>query len=207
MTPERLKQIEELLHSALEREPSERSAFLREACAGDQVLRQEVESILTYDTDPKRILDQPALQLMADKLAAETPLLVGKKLGPYQILGVLGAGGMGEVYRARDERLNRTVANKVRPRHLSERKDLQERCEQEVRAASALNHPNIITIYDIGRTDSVHDMAMELVDGKTLRELLSSGSLTAKRVLQLATQVADGLAKAHGAGIVHRDLK
>ena len=207
MTSDRLKQIEELFHAAMEREPSEREELLQEACAGDEALRQEVESLLAYDTDAKRILDRPALEVMAGKLAAEPRSILGKNLGTYQILSVLGAGGMGEVYRARDGRLNREVAIKVLPRHLSERRDLQQRFEQEARAASALNHPNIITIHEIDRADSVHYLVMELVEGKTLRELLGSGPLATKRVLQIATQVADGLAKAHSAGIVHRDLK
>jgi serine/threonine protein kinase len=207
MTADRLKQIEQLVHSALEHEPSERKAFLEQVCGGDHDLQQEVESLLAHERDAKRILDQPALQVMAETLAIEAPTLVGKSLGTYQILRVLGAGGMGEVYRARDTRLNREVAIKVLPRHLSERRDLQQRFEQEARAASALNHPNIITIHEIGQLDSVHYMVMELVEGKTLRELLSSGALGTKRVLQIATQVTDGLAKAHGAGIVHRDLK
>jgi serine/threonine protein kinase/Tol biopolymer transport system component len=204
---DRWQQIEDLCQSALEREPAQRNAFLQEACGGDEALRREVESLLAYNTDGQRILDRPALQVVAEKLAEEPPTLIGKSLGPYQVVGVLGAGGMGEVYRARDGRLNREVAIKVLPRHLSERADLQQRFEQEARAVSALNHPNIITIHEIGRVDSVHYMVMELVEGKTLREILSSGALVTKRVLQLTTQVADGLAKAHAAGIVHRDLK
>jgi len=204
---DRWQQIEELCQSALDREPAQRNAFLQEACRGDEALRREVESLLTYHTDGQRILDRPALQVVAEKLAEEPPTLLGKSLGPYQVVGVLGAGGMGEVYRARDARLNREVAIKVLPRHLSERADLQQRFEQEARAASALNHPNIITIHEIGRVDSAHYLVMELVEGKTLREMLNSGALAIKRILQLTTQVTDGLAKAHAAGIVHRDLK
>jgi eukaryotic-like serine/threonine-protein kinase len=204
---DRWQRIQQLLHLVLERDPGQRKAFLQEACGGDESLRREVESLLAYDSDRQRILDQPAIQVAAEKLAAEPPSLLGKSLGSYQVVGVLGAGGMGEVYRARDERLKRMVAIKVLPRHLSEREDLQQRFEQEARAASALNHPNIITIHEIGRLDSVHYMVMELVEGKTLREVLSSGPLPTRKVLQLTTQVADGLAKAHAAGIVHRDLK
>jgi serine/threonine protein kinase len=131
----------------------------------------------------------------------------GSRLGPYEILAPLGAGGMGEVYRARDSRLGREVALKVLPAELSENQDRLSRFEQEARSASALNHPNIVTVHDIGRADSTSYIAMELVEGKTLRELSSAGPLPVRRVLALAVQVAEGLAKAHNAGIVHRDLK
>ena len=131
----------------------------------------------------------------------------GSRLGPYEVLSRLGAGGMGEVWRARDERLQRDVAIKVLPRELSSDAGRLKRFEKEARSASALNHPNIVTIYDIGSHDSVSYIAMELVEGKTLRELLFSGPIPVKRVLLIATQIAEGLARAHEAGIVHRDLK
>ena len=134
-------------------------------------------------------------------------LVAGSRLGPYEILGPLGAGGMGEVYRARDARLGREVALKVLPAELSEDRDRLSRFEQEARSASALNHPNIVTVHDIGRSDSTSWIAMELVDGRTLRELSAVGALPVRRVLAIACQVAEGLAKAHAAGIVHRDLK
>ena len=131
----------------------------------------------------------------------------GSRLGPYEILVPLGAGGMGEVYRARDERLGREVAVKVLSEEFSSDPDRRKRFEQEARSASALNHPNIVTIHDIGSSDSMTYIAMELVDGRTLREVLHSGPLPTKRLLDLAFQIADGLANAHSAGIVHRDLK
>ncbi|HMA17779.1 MAG TPA: serine/threonine-protein kinase, partial [Thermoanaerobaculia bacterium] len=134
-------------------------------------------------------------------------LPVGSRLGPYEIVAPLGAGGMGEVYRARDSRLGREVALKVLPEELSADRDRLARFEQEARSASALNHPNIVTVHDIGRSDSTSFIAMELVDGRTLRELSASGPLPPRRILTLATQIAEGLAKAHAAGIVHRDLK
>jgi Tol biopolymer transport system component len=134
-------------------------------------------------------------------------LAAGTRLGPYEVLGPLGTGGMGEVYRARDERLSRSVALKVLPGEISADKSRLERFEKEARAASSLNHPNIVTIYDIGTADSVSYIAMELVEGRTLRELLVSGPIALRRLLSLSAQTADGLAKAHSAGIVHRDLK
>jgi len=134
-------------------------------------------------------------------------LTSGTKLGPYQIIELLGAGGMGEVYRARDVRLDRLVAIKILPAALSADSDRLHRFEQEARAASALNHPNIVTIYDRGQDGSDYYIAMELVEGKTLRELLVLGLLPIRKAIEIAAQVADGLAKAHEAGIAHRDLK
>jgi eukaryotic-like serine/threonine-protein kinase len=134
-------------------------------------------------------------------------LSAGMRLGPFELLDSLGAGGMGEVYRARDTRLQRDVAVKVLPARLSSDAERLKRFEREARSASALNHPNIVTIYEIGQTDSTAYIAMELVDGKTLRELLNVGPLPLRRLLSVAAQLADGLAKAHASGIAHRDLK
>ena len=134
-------------------------------------------------------------------------LSAGTRLGPYEVIAPLGAGGMGEVYRAKDPRLGREVAIKVLPEKLSQDVERLSRFEQEARSASGLNHPNIVTIHDIGWAESASYISMELVDGKTLRELLVSGPLPVRKILPIAAQIADGLAKAHGAGIVHRDLK
>ncbi len=134
-------------------------------------------------------------------------LSAGSRLGPYEILSPLGAGGMGEVYRARDSRLGREVALKVLPESLAQDRDRLSRFEREARAASALNHPNIVTIHDVGREEETAYLAMELVDGKTLRDLCVSGPMPLRRILPVAAQIADGLAKAHAAGIMHRDLK
>ncbi|HYB53611.1 MAG TPA: protein kinase, partial [Thermoanaerobaculia bacterium] len=134
-------------------------------------------------------------------------LPTGTKLGPYEILSVLGAGGMGEVYRARDTRLPREVAIKVLPEELGADTERLARFDREARAASALNHPNVVTIYDVGREGRISYIAMELVEGKTLRELTDGGPLPVRNLLQIGAQVAEGLAKAHAAGIVHRDLK
>ncbi len=131
----------------------------------------------------------------------------GTRLGPYEVVAPLGAGGMGEVYRARDLRLGREVAIKVLPETLASDRDRLSRFDQEARAASALNHPNIVTIYEVGRADSVSYIAMELVQGRTLRELITEGPLSTRRFLALSVQIAEGLARAHEAGIVHRDLK
>jgi predicted ATPase/tRNA A-37 threonylcarbamoyl transferase component Bud32 len=131
----------------------------------------------------------------------------GTKLGPYEILSPLGAGGMGEVYRARDNRLGRTVAVKVLPERLSQQPDLRERLEQEARTISRLSHPNICTLHDIGHQDGIDFLVLEFVEGKTLRELLVSGILPIRKVIPVAVQIAEGLAKAHDTGVIHRDLK
>ncbi|MBI4477667.1 MAG: serine/threonine protein kinase, partial [Acidobacteria bacterium] len=150
-------------------------------------------------------IDAPRAPRVASTITM--PLASGARLGPYEVIAPIGAGGMGEVYRARDTRLNRTVALKILPPELITTPDVRSRFEQEARAASALNHPNIVTIYDVGDSEFGAYIAMELVDGKTLRQVLADGPLPTRKLLQAAGQIGDGLAKAHGAGIVHRDLK
>src|SRR5712692_10608216 len=135
------------------------------------------------------------------------PITPGTRFGPYEIISRIGAGGMGEVFRARDARLGRAVAIKVLPGEFAADAARLQRFEQEARAASALNHPNIITVYDVGSVDHISYLAMELVEGKSLRELVDHGALPVRRILELGVQIADGLAKAHDAGIIHRDLK
>ena len=143
----------------------------------------------------------------AESPTRTTPVRKGTRLGPYEILAPLGSGGMGEVYRARDDGLGREVAIKVLRREVAADSQRLRRFEKEARSASALNHPNIVTIHDIGSFEGVSYIAMEKVEGETLRKLLAGGALPLKKLLPIATQVADGLAKAHEAGIVHRDLK
>jgi serine/threonine protein kinase len=134
-------------------------------------------------------------------------LASGTKLGPYEILSPLGAGGMGEVYRARDTRLDRTVAIKVLPECFSQKADLRQRLEHEARTISKLSHPNICTLHDIGHQEGMDFLVLEFVEGSTLRQLLASGILPMRKVIPIAVQVADALAKAHETGIIHRDLK
>jgi serine/threonine protein kinase len=147
MTSNRWEEINRLYNAAVEVEEKERPSFLEKACEGDQELRREVDSLLAYDQEAQQLLDRPAIQMAAEKLAGEPPSLIGRKLGPYQIQVVLGAGGMGEVYKAKDTRLNRTVAVKVLPHLHSERADLRQRFEREARAIASLNHPNICALY------------------------------------------------------------
>src|ERR1700757_1633471 len=141
-------------------------------------------------------------------MASPTGMLApGTKLGPYEIVGTLGAGGMGEVYRARDARLNRMVAIKILPAALATTDDHLHRFEREARSASGLNHPNIVTIHELGRDGSVHYIAMELVEGATVRDLLKAGPVPVRQAIDIAAQIAEGLAKAHESGIAHRDIK
>jgi Tol biopolymer transport system component/tRNA A-37 threonylcarbamoyl transferase component Bud32 len=198
VTPEHLRQIEELYHSAREREPCERGAFLAEACHRDEDLLREVESLLAQDVSGGP-MERPAMEVAADLLADSTvtQLAVGTQLGPYKIEAPLGAGGMGQVYRARDTRLGRAVAIKIANQRFSERFEL------EARAISALNHPHICTLYDIGP----NYLVMELVEGETLAARLRKGALSIELVLRYSVQIADALAAAHAQGIMHRDLK
>src|ERR1700686_863967 len=135
------------------------------------------------------------------------PILPGRRLGPYEILSAIGAGGMGEVYRARDARLDRIVAIKVLPTHLADRSELRERFEREARTIASLNHPHICTLHDIGQQDGIDYLVMEYLEGETLAQRLVKGSLPLEQVLQYAIEVADALDKAHRKGVTHRDLK
>ena len=207
MNPERWRQIEKLYYAALEK-TGERTSFLAEACAGDEGLLREVETLLQAHECEDSFLTAPALEVVAQGVAqAQVRSLVGRSLAHYQILSSLGTGGMGEVYHARDLRLGRELAIKVLSETFAGDRGAMERFEQEARSASALNHPNIITIYDIGRIESVSYIAMEYVDGLSLRQMLLEGPIAIKKLLALAVQLADGLAAAHSRGIVHRDLK
>src|SRR5438445_4750791 len=134
-------------------------------------------------------------------------ILSGKRLGPYEVLSAIGAGGMGEVYRARDTRLDRVVAIKVLPTHLADKPDLRERLEREARTIASLNHPHICTLYDIGHQDGIDFLVMEYLEGETLAERLKKGPLPLNQVLQFAIEIADALDKAHRKGVTHRDLK
>lgn len=192
----------------MERRPETRADFLAAACAGDDELRREVESLLEAHSRSDSFLSVPALDFAARKLADETHIsLSGKRFGSYQVISVLGVGGMGEVYLARDERLGRNLALKLLPKRFTWDTDRVRRFEQEARAASALNHPNIITIYDIGELAGTYFIATEYVEGLTLRQLIDRGPLRAKDTIAICSQVADALDAAHEAGLVHRDIK
>jgi predicted Ser/Thr protein kinase/Tol biopolymer transport system component len=204
---DRWAEVERIYHGALERDPGERAAFLDDACAGDAALRREVQSLLGYDQAAGAFLERPALEDEADGLRREpAPALEDRSIDEYRILSLLGRGGMGEVYRAKDMTLGREVAIKVLQRSAGGPSDLR-RFEEEARLASVLNHPNIVTIYGVGEKDDLAYIAMELVHGRTLREVLSGHPLSVKAALDLAAQLGDALWAAHARGIIHRDLK
>src|SRR5882724_5171266 len=205
MTPERFQQISQLYHAALERELEQRAAFLEQSCGRDGVLRQEVESLLAGGKSAEAFLLSQAMNESVRRLSDE-PSLVDRTLDRYLVLSLLGSGGMGEVYRARDTKLGREVAIKVLPASFSSSKD-RLRFEREARAASALNHPNILTIYEIEQVGEHRFIAAEFVDGETLRQRLTKGRMKLDEVLDVAIQIASALSAAHAAGIVHRDIK
>jgi eukaryotic-like serine/threonine-protein kinase len=215
MDSERWKQVDDVLQSVLDRAPEERDAFLRQACAGDEALEREVRSLLTSDQQAGRFLENPALEVAAraialkkNKEAPETPgSLTGRTISHYRVGEKLGAGGMGVVWKARDTHLDRFVALKFLPAAKMSDPERKGRFAQEAKTASALNHPNIITIYDIDQADGADFIAMEFVPGKALDQLIPRKGLRLNEALKYATQVADALAAAHAAGIVHRDLK
>ncbi len=208
MPTDRWREVERIYHAALERDPDRRAAFLREACGDDEALRLEVQSLLEFDEPAVRFLERPALEQAARGLAEEpAPHLAPGRIAGYEILSLVGAGGMGEVYRARDLRLGREVALKVLARAAAGGPADLRRFEDEARLASGLNHPNIVTIYGVGEAGELAYIAMELVRGRTLRESLTGRALPASELLPLSVQLADALAAAHASGIVHRDLK
>ena len=200
MTPERWQQIKVVLHDALELPQQQRSAFLAEACSGDPALRQEVESLLALE-------DEDVSTGILESSASRIALTPGTMLGEYEVLSLLGVGGMGEVYRARDPRLRRDVAIKVLPSLVSNDLDRLRRFEQEARAAAALNHPNILAVFQMGTYEGAPYLVSELLDGGTLREQLLRGPMPVRKTIDYSVQIARGLAAAHDKGIVHRDLK
>ena len=208
MTPERWQEIERLFHAVLNVKPEERAAFLDAACANDARLRDEVEALLRSDGDEANSVEMiPSIVAAAWVKQSGEGRLVGRVMGRYRIVAPLGSGGMGEVYLAEDTTLNRKVALKLLPAHFTQDRDRLRRFDQEARAASALNHPNIITIYEIGQWDNTQFIATEFIEGKTLRDRMQLGRMPLPEILEIGTQVAGALAAAHAAGIVHRDIK
>ena len=206
MSDNRWQQVEEIFHRAVELPPEARPAFLEEACGADQFLRCEVKSLLDYDSEDGSTFASPATEQLAESVVAKA-LSPGDRLGSYEITGFIGAGGMGEVYRAYDPRLRRNIALKVLPTELGRDPTRRQRFEREAHAVAALNHPYIAAIYGLEESDDLYAIAMELVEGSTLAERIARGRIPIQELLVMAKQIAEALEYAHEKGIVHRDLK
>jgi len=198
MNSERSQQIDEIFQAALDLAADQRTAYLDQACAGDHDLRAEVESLISSYEQAGSFIEQPAIEVDASVVAGPmTSVMAGESIGHYQIIEPLGSGGMGEVYLASDTRMDRKVALKLLPQYFTEDHERVRRFQQEARAALALNHPNIVTIYEIGQVDGKQFIATEFIEGETLRQRMSLGSLKLGESIDIATQVAGGLTAAH----------
>ena len=209
ITHDRWQRIKKIFYSVQDRPPAERSDFLNELCGDDASMREEIEALLTADEGNENFLTSPAYEFAAGMLASEpSEFVAGQTVGRYEILCSLGAGGMGQIYLARDAKLGRNIALKLIAQEFAADSRRVLRFEQEARAASALNHPNVCVIHEIGTTDTGrHFIAMEYIQGVTLRDHLARGPLKLLDALQIAIQVGAALASAHAIGIVHRDIK
>ena len=203
MSPERYRQIKAILQAALELDPARQAAFLDSACQDDPELKAEVQSLLDHDVDSAGFLEEPAAQ----GVEAANHLQPGSRIGPYEIVEHVAAGGMGEVYRARDSRFQREVAIKLLPAAFAHDPDRLSRFEREARAAGSLNHPNVLTVHDFGYQSGVPYLVSEFLKGETLREHLEKSGIAPKAAVTCAAEIARGLGAAHARGIVHRDLK
>jgi serine/threonine-protein kinase len=209
MNPERWQKLEEVFHAAVESKPDARAALITQLCGEDVEMRRELESMLDHDEQAKSFIESPAYVIPAESLLRQPAedSLIGKTLGSYQIVSQLGKGGMGVVYLATDQKLQRKVALKMLPPDLTDDPTRVQRFKQEARAASGLNHPNILTIFEIEERDGQHYIATEFIEGTTLRELLEGNKIGLQGVLEAAVQITSALAAAHASGIVHRDIK
>jgi hypothetical protein len=205
--------VSDLHHRALAHAPADRARFLRDACGDDEALRQEVESLLRFESAADGFLARPAVAALAEAPGSDltqtvtTASMVGRTLGSYTITARIGAGGMGEVYRARDSKLGRDVAIKVLPLSFASDPDRRARFAREARVLASLNHPNIGAIYGLEEAEGVTALVLELVEGETLAHRLERRQLPLSHAIAIAAQIADALDAAHEKGIVHRDLK
>src|SRR5438309_2739836 len=208
MKAERWRKVNDLFQSAAERAPEDRAAFLDEACHGDEGLCREVQSLLASYERAENFIESPAFEIAPELLTNDRAgALVGELIGHYRIESLIGVGGMGEVYLARDERLGRKVALKLLPERLTADETQLSRFKTEARSASALNHPNILTVYEIGVEGNRQFIATEFIEGITLRASLTRERMNLHDALEIAVQVASALAAAHETGVVHRDMK
>ena len=208
MNPKRWENIKGLFDAALEIKSQKRDKFLKNACGDDGDLRREVENLLASFDSSDDFMEKPAVREVASLIVeGKAKLKNGQRIAHYEILRQIGEGGMGEVYLAKDIKLNRKVALKVLPEHLTDDKSRLHRFEQEARSASALNHPNIITIHEIGVDKKVHFITTEFVEGETLRQRILKNSGEISEILDIAVQIASALSVAHANNVIHRDIK
>ncbi len=208
MTPARFQTIEEIYRAALDQEPDQIGAFLNTACEGDELLRGEVEALLASRQRVGSFIETSAVGIASRIIEnGQADLLVGQTFGHYKISKPIGSGGMGEVYLATDIKAGRKAALKLLPMHFTGDAERLHRFQQEAHALVGFNHPNILTVYEIGEDHSIHYIASELIEGETLRQRLIRGRIQVGEAVDVAIQVASALAAAHQAGIVHRDIK
>jgi serine/threonine protein kinase len=204
---ERLEKVQGVYEAALRLDPENRHDFLAEACSGDSGLKREVESLLQESTDVS-VLDKRALEIAADSLAkGAADFFPGRQIGSYKILALLGAGGMGEVYRARDLKLKREVSIKILPDDFSQDTDRVSRFQREAEVLASLNHPNIAGIYDVEDAGGSRYLVLELVEGETLADRIARCPIPVEEAMRIAVQICEALEAAHERGIIHRDLK
>src|SRR5438874_8485279 len=208
MTPARLRTIEEIYRTALDQEPDQIRAFLDTACEGDDVLRRKVEALLASRERAGSFIETSAVGIASRIIEnGQADLLVGQTFGHYKISTPIGSGGMGEVYLATDIKAGRKAALKLLPMHFTGDAERLHRFQQEAHALVGLNHPNILTVYEIGEDHSIHYIASELIEGETLRQCLEHGPMQLSEAVDVAIQVVSALVAAHETGIVHRDIK
>jgi eukaryotic-like serine/threonine-protein kinase len=208
MTPAQLQKVEEIFYAALEQEPDDVAQFLETACEGDELLRRKVEALLASRQRVGNFIESSTASIATRIIGnGQADLVVGQTIGHYKISEPIGIGGMGEVYLATDMTAGRKAALKLLPVRFTGDAERLKRFQQEAHAVVALNHPNILTVYEIGEDHSIHYIASELIEGETVRQRLTRGAMQLSEAVDVAIQVASALAAAHQAGIVHRDVK
>src|SRR5215475_4903264 len=207
MKPERWQHIDKLLSAALELEAGQRAAFVDQACAADEELRRKIEALLAAHEQAESFIEAPAFAGIAQSLADEARSMVGKELGHYLVSELLGAGGMGAVWKAKDTRLGREVAIKTLPAEFGRHTDRVARFEREAKLLASLNHPNIAAIHGLDEDRGRRFLVLELIEGETLADRLRRGAIPLEESLKLARQISEALEAAHEKGVIHRDLK